>query len=591
MEIREGRHDPLDNFPLVERTSTGFPILNLSITWEQFRDIYGEDPDYIYFNDPEDEADLWANYMTSKLWRLNNLYTISNKFGEEVRYVMNWAQHKVYAATLIHPRIIILKSRQQGISTHWLVSFFDDALIEDNFEIGLMSQGQKESKVLFRRVKRLWEKLPDFVKSYMDISLSRDTKEELGFSNGAVMYLQSSFRSGTLQRLHISELGKISAKYPEKAEETKTGSLQAIKAGNTVVIESTAEGRKNLFYDLWHTAVDFKGRRTGKDFLPVFLSWAHDPDCSITEEQIIDREAEEYFIKLEHELNTTLTDGQKWWWVGQKRELGDKMGQEYPGTPEEAFAAVRDGAYYAVPFRTSVEAKGQVITSNKELAETSNGKLKYMPNPHKHNNVSPLWEPTIPVEVAMDLGMNDTMVLTFFQRFRKEKRIIDCYYNSGEGLSHYANIMKDKPYKYGKIWGPHDMAVRELGTGLSRKARFRELGVKVTVIPRSDVNTGIEQVRKMIPSIWIDHDLCKYLISMFFSYSKQWDERLGTWKDKPLHDEWSNPADSVRYMAVSRGSGADYGVEGSLKSGKSSALGGTRRRRARRSNVVDGMAF
>ncbi len=557
----------------------------LDITPEQFEDIYGEPPSDIFFRTPEDEDDLWANFMPNKLWRLNQLYTITDKFGAICRFNMKWAQHKVYAASVIHPRIIILKSRQQGISTLWLVSFFDDALIEDNYEIGLMSQGQKESKVLFRRVKRLWEELPQFVKDYLQIDLARDTKEELGFSNGAVMYLQSSFRSGTLQRLHISELGKISAKYPEKAEETKTGSLQAIKAGNTVIIESTAEGRKNLFYELWYTATEFKGRRSGKDFYPVFLSWADDPDCSIEIPQAFNKEALAYFVRLENELGISLSDEQKWWWVSQKRELGDKMGQEYPGTPDEAFEAVRDGAYYAVLFREAVEQKGHVISQSPSIAASSNGRIVEMKN-LRNDKYSPLWEPSLKVEVAMDLGMNDSTEMIWFQRFKKEIRIIDYYHNTGEGLSHYANILRDKPYSYGTIHGPHDIKVRELGSGMSRQARFRELGVKVRVLRKSDVQSGIEQVRKMLPYIWIDADRCGRLIQMFFSYSKAWDDRLGTFRDKPLHDEWSNPADALRYVAVSKGSGVselgDYSDDYTT---------GGRRSTSVRSNVVDGLAL
>ena len=136
----------------------------LAITEKQFKDIYGMDPPDIFYREPEDMSDLWANFMPSKLWRLNNLYTISNKVGDEVRFVMNWAQHKAYGASLVHPRLIILKSRQQGISTLWLVSYFDDAITNSLYECGLMSQGQKESKALFRRIKRLWDRLPDFVK-------------------------------------------------------------------------------------------------------------------------------------------------------------------------------------------------------------------------------------------------------------------------------------------------------------------------------------------------------------------------------------------------------------------------------------------
>lgn len=529
----------------------------LSITEQEFSEMYPTGDIELFNSSPSNEEELWSKYMPSKLWRLNNLYTITNKNGDLIRFRMNWAQHKAYSATLIHPRIVILKSRQQGISTLWLVSFFDDAITQDNFEIGLMNLGLKESKVLFRRIKRLWAELPEFIKSYMMLSLIKETQDELGFNNGSMMYLSSSFRSGTLQRLHISEFGKIAAKFPEKAVETKTGSLQAIKVGNTVVVESTAEGRANAFYDMWYDSINYVGVRSGKDFMPVFLSWTDDPDCRMDIPQRITDEAKEYFIRTEETLGIVLSDNQKWWWVSQSRELGDKMGQEYPATPEEAFAAVRDGAYFAVIYREEVESRGRVIDD--------------------------LYDQALKVEVAMDLGVNDMMVLVFFQRYGKEVRLINEYHNSGEGLAHYVGVMNDMArklgYRYGSVWLPHDAKVRELGSGQTRLARLKELGVRGRVLKRSDVSTGIEQVRRMLENTYIDPKTCGYLIKTFFNYSKQWNDVLGVWSDKPYHNEWSNPADAIRYVAMSLRGGSEMGPS---ESGKSRRVS---------SNVVDGMAL
>ena len=491
--------------------------------------------------------------MKSKLWRLNNLYTITNKDGELVRFVMNWAQHAVYAESLRHPRIIVLKSRQQGISTLWLVSFFDDAIFEDNFELGLMTQGMKESKTLFRRVKRLWDELPADIKDFLKLKLVTDTKEEIGLSNGSTMYIQTSFRSGTLQRLHISEFGKIAYKYPEKALETKTGTLQTIRVGNTVVIESTAESGDNMFKHMWDTATSLTGELSGKDFVPVFLSWVNDPDCVIPIEQTIDKDAAKYFEELEDKLSVKLTNEQKWWWVAQKRELGDDMGREYPGTPEEAFEVARDGSYYGSQWKTL----------------RKNG--HYIPR---------LYDKGYDVDVAMDLGMNDTFSIGFFQTIGEKVYIIDEYHNSGEGLAHYVDVMFKKPYKIRTVYVPHDAQQRELNTGMTRIARLRELGVRnIRLLPRASVHIGIERVRKMLDKCYIDSENCSYLDVTLKSYTKQWNEKLGQWSDKPLHNEWSNPADMIRYIAMSGAGTSSYSIKN--KSSKKSK--GT--------NVIDGLAI
>ena len=498
--------------------------------------------------------------MTSKLWRLNSLYTITDKDGNLVRFVMNWAQHVVYAATLRHPRIIVLKSRQQGISTHWLVSYFDDAIFEDNFEVGLMTQGLKESKTLFRRVKRLWDELPEFVKGFMALALVTDTKEEIGFSNGSTMYIQTSFRSGTLQRLHISEFGKISFKYPEKALETKTGTLQTIRIGNTVVIESTAETGDNEFKNMWDVAEGHVGVRTGKDFAPVFLSWADDPDCRITVPQVVDRVGAEYFLGLEDALGRVLEDPQKWWWMAQKRELGDEMGREYPGTAEEAFSVARDGSYFGVLYRDNVrKADGYV---------------------------SGLYDSGLQVYIALDLGVSDDCVIVFYQvNSFGVYTIIDEYHNSGEGLAHYVEEVFGRGYDIAAWYVPHDAVQRDRNRAQSSIDRLSELGVRnISLLPKLAVNFGIEQVRKLLlnKKIRVDSESCSYIDSMFKNYTKEWDLRLGQWKDKPLHNEWSHPADAVRYMAMSDVAPNDYSLDEVTK---------TKRRKRAKTNVVDGMAL
>ena len=503
-----------------------------NISEAEYRRIYaGTDGIHVvdlFREPPTSDNDYFANYFPSKMFRLNSgLYFIEDKKGKKIPFEMNYAQHVVYAAALRHPRIIVLKSRQQGISTLWLLSFIDDGITMDSFAIGLMSQGKKESQTLLSRTTVALESLPPKVIELLGISVLKNNSEAISFSNGSIMYIQTSFRSGTLQRLHISEMGKISAKYPEKAKETKSGSLQAIAPGNTVVVESTAEGRKNEFYKMWHEAADYIGARTGMDFYPVFLSWVDDPDCISAVPQIINTEHEDYFSEVENDLDITLTKQQKWWVVSQMRELGELFNQEYPYSPEAAFAAVRDGTYYARLWRE----KGSVSEGG-------------------------LYDPALDVHVSWDLGMNDTMELGFWQvhsvRGEPSVRLVDYYYNSGEGLEHYVNVLRARNYNYGWNILPHDVKVKELGTSKTRLGVLRELGIRrVKVLKRStSVANDIEMVRKMIPYLTIDAVKCDRVIKMMYRYTKAWDSNLGVFKDKPLHDWASHGADAFRYYLL-----------------------------------------
>ncbi len=514
--------------------------VGLSLTREQFSEIYPDLADhYDFFNDPipkgTSKAVIEGKYFKSKLWRLNNMYTIVNKEGIPITFKMNYAQHKVYAATREHPRIIILKSRQQGISTLWLVSYFDDAIWQSHLNIGLMAQGKDEASTLLERSKLLWEQLDPQVKAFLNIKSLKDNATAVAFSNNSTLFIRTSFRSTTLQRLHVSEFGKIANANPKRAKETKTGTLQALGKGNTGVIESTAEGR-NEFQFMWDNAVvaESSGQIAEKDFLPVFLPWIDDPDCVSSVKQAVDNEAAKYFKKIEKELNITLTVEQKNFWVIQHRELGDDIYQEYPATPTEAFAASRDGTFYAKIFNKCVVERNRIVQG--------------------------LYDPNLDVEVHCDLGMDDYFVMTFVQWYRGEYRIVDEYWNNGYDLTHYIDEAESRGYPITVYKFPHDIAVRELmatggGKAKSREQLLREYFKKEGITARiakvkkdSTIANGIEAVRAVLPKMYIDAK-CTYLISCFLNYSKEWDDKLLVWKKTPVHDEFSHGADCMRSVA------------------------------------------
>lgn len=502
----------------------------LDIPEELILDIYKDVLDQVdldvFRREPKDDKDLVENFFSSKLWRLNNWYTIIDKRGERITFRMNYAQHKVYAAGLKHSRLIILKSRQQGISTFYLISYFDDAIIIPDLNIGLLAQGKNESATLLKRVNLAYNNLHPSVAKLIGLGKTTDKTEEQGYLTNSTMFIRTSFRSTTLHRLHISEYAKICKSSPDKAEEVKTGTLQAIAPGNSVVIESTAEG-DNDFKRTWDNAVAWTGPLDGKSFYPVFLSWLDDPDCVSSTEIEPSQSEQQYFDKLEEETGVTLTKKQKNFWIIQHRELGEKIFQEYPATPEEAFQKTTSGSYYASLFNTWVR--------------------------HKKRLVKGLWDHNLPVFVSIDLGIDDTFVLVYFQYYSGRYRIIDEYYNSGEGLEHYAAHMLNSPYNIKLVFCPHDIRVRELGNGgKTRLARFHELGITNTVVlPNSSVADGIEQLRSLIPNLWVD-ERCTYLIGCFDNYSKAWNDKMQVWSNNPLHDKWSHGADALRGMAMAK---------------------------------------
>ena len=131
-----------------------------------------------------------------------------------------------------------------------------------------------------------------------------------------------------------------------------------------------------------------------------------------------------------------------------------------------------------------------------------------------------------------------------------EWRFVDYYEASGEGLAHYAEILRQKGYRYGRHIGPHDIAVRELGSGRSRLESARALGISFTVAPRLSVADGIEAARQILTSAWFDKERCGRGLSALWAFQRDYDEVRACFRDAPRHDWSSHAADAFRYAAV-----------------------------------------
>jgi len=160
------------------------------------------------------------------------------------------------------------------------------------------------------------------------------------------------------------------------------------------------------------------------------------------------------------------------------------------------------------------------------------------------------YEQSLPVHTAWDLGMDDSMTIWFFQVASMEIRFIDYYENSGEGLAHYALKLQEKKYIYGNHFGPHDIQVRELGTGKSRYEVANSLGIKFTVAPILDVDDGINAARSVFGQCWFEKDKCSRGLAALRNYKKDWNEKNMVFRNNPLHNWASHGADAFRTFAV-----------------------------------------
>jgi hypothetical protein len=150
---------------------------------------------------------------------------------------------------------------------------------------------------------------------------------------------------------------------------------------------------------------------------------------------------------------------------------------------------------------------------------------------------------------AWDLGIADSMSIWFFQVIGREIRVIDYYEASGHGLDHYVRVLQERGYLYGSHYGPHDIQVRELGTGKSRWEVAKGLGVTFTVVKQMEVADGINAARMTIPRMWFDKVKTATGLDALKQYREKIDEKRQI-SMGPLHDWTSHAADAFRYLCV-----------------------------------------
>lgn len=163
-------------------------------------------------------------------------------------------------------------------------------------------------------------------------------------------------------------------------------------------------------------------------------------------------------------------------------------------------------------------------------------------------------EPSIPVHTFWDLGIADSMTIWFVQAVGKEIRFINYYEHTGEGMAHYIGYLeqfkRDHNITYGDHFAPHDIEVRELSTGKSRRDTALKMGIGFRVVPQHKVADGIEATRRLFNRFWFDEKRCKHGIECISQYRYDYDEKRGVFRDTPLHDWASHCADALRQLAM-----------------------------------------
>ena len=163
-------------------------------------------------------------------------------------------------------------------------------------------------------------------------------------------------------------------------------------------------------------------------------------------------------------------------------------------------------------------------------------------------------DPMLEVHTFWDLGISDMMVIWFAQVVGNEIRLINYYENNNEGMAHYIKYLDTfkatHNIRYGEHWAPHDIEVRELMSGKSRRDTAREMGIAFRVVKQHSIADGIEATRRLFNRLWIDETRCEHGVNCVASYHREYDDKKEVYKDHPVHDWASHGADGLRQLAM-----------------------------------------
>lgn len=485
--------------------------------------------------------------LTEKLknpwWRITSgeLYKIIIKGDKPeddlvIPFVPNRAQRR-FLKRMWH-RNIILKARQLGFTTLIAIVWLDHAQYNANSRCAIVAQDKEAAEVIFRdKVKFAYQNQPEQVKAMFP--LLTENKSEIVFAhNNSSVRVATSVRSGTIHRLHVSEFGKICAKFPDKALEVTTGSIPAVPSSGIIIIESTAEGTEGAFHDMTLDALNLVNENrelNTKDYRMHFYAWHEAPEYRLNPKGVLITEKDHaYFDNVESTQNVKLDVQQRAWYVATRDTdfAGNEelMWREYPSTPNEAFQQSTEGCYYAT----------QMMVMRKQ------GRILKIPKLE------------LPVYTFWDIGNGDGCAIWFMQIVGLDYRFIDYYESSGESIAHYMKILQNKNYLWAKHFMPHDAEHERFSdTNKSTKQMFEDKGLRnIEIVERiANVNDGIQQTRDAMGEVYIDEESCKEGINRLDNYKKKWNSRQGRWSVEPNHDANSEGADAFRQFGQAKALG------------------------------------
>lgn len=301
---------------------------------------------------------------------------------------------------------------------------------------------------------------------------------------------------------------------------------------------TTPRGRNHAF-DLFKSMVDASATKGAKYFVQVLT-------VDDTRKPVLDDKGEIIYDKNNNPVMVPVIPPEA---IQEQRDLNvpeEIIQQEYYCS----FEAGMVGAYYTEAI-TKLEKEGRASKNPK------------------------LFNPSLPVYTAWDIGFSDAMSIWYFQIDKSNINVIEynefvgrsliecCYIVQGQwdklrtecgweddAVSRTMSLYQHhEGYKYKTHFGPHDLDQTDISIGVTRRSVAKKHGIKFKIVPRTDVQSGIDLVRRILINVHFDLTRTNDGVRALKEYHKEWNETKQMYEEKPCHDWSSHGADGFRYLA------------------------------------------
>jgi len=351
-------------------------------------------------------------------------------------------------------RAIVLKARQQGISTYCAARVFWKTFFTPYTRSVVMAHDSATSDALFNMSRNIIDNMEE------PPALNKSNAKEILFEHnksGYRLYTAGAKEAGRGTTPTIAHLSEVA--FWQFDEQILAGLFQGIsqEVGTEVILESTANGASGEFYRLYQGAI-----RGENEYIPIFLPWFITNEYRRKAPEDIELTEEEWELLEKHDLD----NDQLYWRRLKIAESGErKFKQEYPATPEEAFLVTGNSVF-------DQEAVNKIQVLAPEYTRHFNEVTNYFEDSREGH--LELWIPPkfdnrfiIGADVALGVGQDYSTAVVL----NKEREVCALFRDNFIDPSNFGDVL----FYLGRYFNNALLAVESNSLGIATLNRLKQM--------------------------------------------------------------------------------------------------------------------